>query len=545
MTAGSALAVPSAAARWAVLALLLATVLTAFVPRDLWTPDEQRYGEVPREMLRSGDLVVPHLNARPYAEKPPVFFWAVAILSLPSGDVTSFTARLAGCLFAAGAFLLVHRLGRRLADDDRAGAIAAFAFGTSLLLLFNATRATMDLALTFFVLLSIERGFAWLDRGGAGRALVSGVAAAAAVLAKGPLGVLLPAFAIGARALLGPRPPPRSAGWWIAPLALSGGVALWLVPAAVLGGEAYRDRLFGQILSRTSGAEAHHVQGVLYYFPLLAATGLPWTLHGLAGAARAFGPRRAGAPGPGLCALAIAGVLGLVVLSLAATKREVYPIPVLALLALPAGAAVVEARPGRLVRAGKHLLLAAAPVGALLCLALPFLGTKLFVKGEPWPDTLFDGARFLHLLPAFLVFVLGSVWAFRRRGDGTRVALQAGVVLAVGALLVKAAIYPEIDALKSFGNVARAALEASDGREVVVAGPIEDDWLWNLDRPRVSAMADLAALVGRLGRGGRPARRSSSRSGGTRRGSARRRTSARRRNASTRPRASAPSTGPI
>jgi 4-amino-4-deoxy-L-arabinose transferase-like glycosyltransferase len=49
---------------------------------------------VAAEMLRSGDLLVPHLYGEPLLTKPPIHYAAIALVSLPFGQVSEGTARL-------------------------------------------------------------------------------------------------------------------------------------------------------------------------------------------------------------------------------------------------------------------------------------------------------------------------------------------------------------------------------------------------------------------------------------------------------------------
>ena len=122
--------------RLLVLVAALACVVGALSARDLWAPDEPRYGQVAREMLASGDWLVPHVNGAPYAEKPPLYYWVAAALSAPGGRVTAITARLAAALLAAGAVWLTRpgraaplrrprpgRVRRGRVREQRAGAL--------------------------------------------------------------------------------------------------------------------------------------------------------------------------------------------------------------------------------------------------------------------------------------------------------------------------------------------------------------------------------------------------------------------------------------
>ena len=95
--------------------LLLAAVLFLWWlgGRDLWAPNEPYFAEGAREMVVDGEWAVPHVNGVMTTDKPPLFFWLIALVSLPFGQVTLWTSRLPSVFAALGTVAITMRLGQR------------------------------------------------------------------------------------------------------------------------------------------------------------------------------------------------------------------------------------------------------------------------------------------------------------------------------------------------------------------------------------------------------------------------------------------------
>src|SRR6266404_3943176 len=93
----------------------------------LTDPDEGRYAEIAREMVASGDYVVPHLFSIPYLEKPPLLYWLTA-LSLRTFGESELAARLVPGLAATAGVVAVGWFGARL-FPAATGSYAALALG--------------------------------------------------------------------------------------------------------------------------------------------------------------------------------------------------------------------------------------------------------------------------------------------------------------------------------------------------------------------------------------------------------------------------------
>jgi 4-amino-4-deoxy-L-arabinose transferase-like glycosyltransferase len=161
---------------------------------DLWAPDEPYFGEGAREMVVDGQWAVPHVNGDVTTDKPPLFFWLIALFSLPIGKVSSLTARLPSVLAGLGTVGLTIRLGRRQ-GGAAAGALAGIVLMTTYLFWDKARTAQIDALLCCLILVALSafESFRAGTADGRRAGLLFWTAAALAVLAKGPVGFLVPA----------------------------------------------------------------------------------------------------------------------------------------------------------------------------------------------------------------------------------------------------------------------------------------------------------------------------------------------------------------
>jgi len=183
----------------------------------LWDRDEPRNEGCALEMLARGDWVVPFFNGELRTHKPVLLYWCI-MASYGAFGVNEFAARLPSALCAIGSALCIYRMGRRL-FGPRAGVWAAVALATSLMFVVAGRAATPDSLLIFcttaagmiFVCGTFRPRFDTTPPDAAPQLIVEGkyfpqhwptVVAMYAVmglgvLAKGPVGLILPTAVIG------------------------------------------------------------------------------------------------------------------------------------------------------------------------------------------------------------------------------------------------------------------------------------------------------------------------------------------------------------
>ena len=159
--------------------------------RPLSEPDEGRYGEVAREMVASGDWLLPRQSGVVYPDKPPGAYWAMAI-SVSLLGPTPFAIRLPALLAFLGTLLLLAAVERRSGRNGPSPLLLV----TSPLLLVLGQLASLDMLLTFFTTAAILDLHRLSHEPSRGRSCRAGFALGAAFLIKGPVGWIIPILVV-------------------------------------------------------------------------------------------------------------------------------------------------------------------------------------------------------------------------------------------------------------------------------------------------------------------------------------------------------------
>ncbi len=371
------------------LALALLLIATGIGLRDPWPPDEPRFALVARDMVATGDWLLPRVGGQPYADKPPLFFWLIAVsLELTRSLRVAFL--LPSLLASFGSVALVYDLGRRLWNRETALA-GALALLFTVQFVWQARQAQIDATLCFWTTLSLYGLLRHLLNGPSWRWYTIGWAAAGfGVITKGvgflPLLVLVP-FAVLRDTRWQPRiapslPSPASGGglgwgrWLLGPLAFLFAVSIWLVPMLLAANNdptlaAYRDDiLFNQTIHRYGNAW-HHRQPFWYFLveviPVLwlpLTLLVPWLFPYWRNALRSFDLR--------IALLASWIVLVVLFFTLSTGKRGVYVLPAVPAFALLCAPYLAQVATRRGVQRAMFILAAVFSslcVGALIYLA--------------------------------------------------------------------------------------------------------------------------------------------------------------------------------
>ena len=433
---------------WAVFALVVYSALL-FLPglgsRDLWAPGEPIYGDVIWAMYERNNWLVPMLNGQLYADKPVLYFWLALVLSKIAGGVNEWTLRLPTALGGLGLVLVTYQFGKTFYSRQM-GLLSALVLATSSRMLWESRFLRLDTVLSFFLFLGF---YFWLTaftkRGAKHKYLLGYLCFALATLTKGPIGLVLPGFAVLSLILISGRwreirEMHPVAGFFLVAFVL----CPWLWLLHLRGEDQWlRDFIWVHNVQNFALKPIGHVHPFYYYFFNLPPDLLPWTLL-IPGAVVFYYPWKQRLRNPATLGLVYWFAAIFVFFSASKSKIAYYLLPLLPSLALFVGSYLSEIlSPER--RQGNHWRLTAG----ILYVLVGVLG----IGGVALPAVVFkvEQGLFLWSLPAAAIALAGggAMFLSLRRGRMEAFFLSLLAVLLGTFLVAAVGVFPYLDAYKS------------------------------------------------------------------------------------------------
>jgi 4-amino-4-deoxy-L-arabinose transferase-like glycosyltransferase len=262
--------------------------------RELTSSHEARAAQNADSIFNGGHSCLPRLiNQRIEMQKPPMYYWLVALIARFQGKVDALAVRLPAALAALACVLFLYFVGW-YRNRSMAGFLSAVILATSLHFTWLARVGRIDMPLTLSVCLALGGFFLGRCNQQDGRSawpwfLLAYLAIAVGTLLKGPIAVVLPTAVTGTFLFLericrlSPHKvrtwsPWRSTLWWGIPLILVIAVP-WFVWADIeTDHQLFQVFFWYHNIERGLGGSNLSAHPWWFYGPRLALDLLPWSL---------------------------------------------------------------------------------------------------------------------------------------------------------------------------------------------------------------------------------------------------------------------------
>lgn len=398
----------------------LVAVIRVTAPSDLATGDQPYQAAYIRDITERGAWIVQHLDDGTPASKPPLYNWLAAAPILALGVTNDFLLKLPSLLAGLAALFLTWSIARDV-STERAALFAGVLLVCSTMFSKQIYFARTDMLLALFVIAQIWAAIRL-------RPVVFWIAAALAMLTKGPIGVVIPLVAL-------------VVWWWrdgvlrerLRSMRVAWGLLLSLVPlgiwfaaaVSVGGDEVWQQLVVRETVDRfAAGSKSMEHKHPLYYVPHFLSRMAPASLLAVPAL---IALRRSRAERLPIVAVAWWFIAPFVLLSLVPSKRvdRLFPIfPAVCILAAWALDRWLSGQPVRgfsaVVRAIGILLIAA---GLVVAIGVP----ARLIAIDNAPRAVLSASGVLLAVSGALMLLA----AFRRNAGRLIVSLAAAMIIVI------------------------------------------------------------------------------------------------------------------
>ncbi len=246
--------------------------------RKLWIPDEARYAEISREMVSSGDWVVPHLLGLDYFEKPIAGYWLNSISQLLFGE-NHFSVRFASAFCTGLTGLLIFWFSQHI-FQSRKKSFATTAIYLSFFLVYAVgTYSVLDAMVTLWLDLTLV-SFYWSFQVDNSRQkllgyAVMGVAAGLGFLTKGFISLVIPVM-VALPYLVYRRKLSELKYLWVALLTFIVVSLPWAIAVHLQAPDFWNYFFWEEHVKRFAAEDAQHKAPFWYFLPIVIVGSLPW-----------------------------------------------------------------------------------------------------------------------------------------------------------------------------------------------------------------------------------------------------------------------------
>lgn len=260
----------------------MAAVYAAGLFPDVMEVDAAQYASISREMAETGEYLQVKHRYMDYLDKPPLLFW-LSSLSIWAFGAEPWAYKLPSFLFTVLGLWSVYRF-TLIYYPQKVAWFAVLMLGScQAWFLFNNDVRT-DTLLAGSVIFAVWQLARYLEYKNVWGLVLGGVGIAAAMLAKGPIGIMVPVLAIGTQVLVARRWKLFFRPAW---LLTAGIVALLLLPMCYglykqYGMPGLEFFFWKQSFGRITGEnEWRNDAGYLYFLHTFPWAFLPWSLLAL------------------------------------------------------------------------------------------------------------------------------------------------------------------------------------------------------------------------------------------------------------------------